>query len=37
MLYILVILCTGLSIITTVVGEWLNSLTFHDDLNTANG
>ena len=29
---ILVILCTGLLITTTVASEWLNSLIFHDIL-----
>ena len=29
---ILVILCMGLSITTTIAGKWLNSLIFHDDV-----
>ena len=29
---ILVILCTDLPIIIILVGEWLNSLTFHSDI-----
>ena len=28
----LVILCTALPITTTITGEWLNSLIFHDDI-----
>ena len=36
---ILAILCMGLPINTTIAGEWLNSLIFHDDIKniTANG
>ena len=36
---ILVILCMGLSITTTIAGKWLNSLIFHDDVKciTVNG
>ena len=30
--YVLVILCVCLPITTTVSGEWLNSLIFHDDI-----
>ena len=36
---ILVILCTNLPITTTIAGQWLNILIFHDDIKciTANG
>ena len=36
---IFVILCTGLSITTTISYQWLNSLIFHDNIKciTANG
>ena len=36
---ILVILCMGIPITTTLAGEWLNTLIFHGDIKciTANG
>ena len=36
---IFTIVCTGLSITTTIAGDWLNSLIFHDDIkcDTDNG
>ena len=35
----MILQCTGLPITTTIAGQWLNSLIFHDNIKciTANG